>query len=248
MRNIWTIAKREYKLYFISPVAYVIAFMILLVLGIIFYVNIVSAVVQQQQGYPSIPDVQIFLNPFVTLLLFTTPAVTMRTLAEEQRMGTLELLLTSPVKDWELVVGKWLGSFLFIMSIVAVTLIYAFILNGLVSPGIDQGLLVSGYLGLALMISAFVAIGVVISSLFSNQIAAFFASVGVLLVFWLIGYPAQNSTGVGAQILQYLDLSMHYYNTFLQGIIQIQDIVYYLSMTALALFLGTVSVEIRRWR
>ena len=243
MRNIWTIAKREYKHYFISPVAYVIAFMILLILGILFYGNLLGSILQQVP-----PTVQIVLGPLVTLLLFTIPAVTMRTLAEEQRMGTLEMLLTAPVRDWELVVGKWLGALLFLLTIVLVTWLYPIVMNRIVSPGIDQGLLVSGYLGLVLLVSAMVAIGVAVSSLFTNQIAAFFAALGILLVGWMISYPAQNATGAGAEILRYLDMSEHFYNTFFQGILELKDIVYYLSLTALALFLGTVSIEVRRWR
>lgn len=243
MRNIWTIAKREYKHYFISPIAYVVAFILLLILGYIFYASLLSATFQQLA-----PTVQAVLGPLVTLLLFTTPAITMRTLAEEQRQGTLELLLTAPVRDSELVVGKWLGGFLFLLTLILVTWIYPIILNRLVSPGIDQGLLVTGYLGLVLMVAAMVAIGVAMSSLFSNQIAAFFATLGFMLLFWMIGYVGQMSSGVGASVLQYLDMSEHYYNTFFEGILELKDVIFYLSVTALALFLGTLMIENRRWR
>ena len=106
MRNIWTIASREYKLYFASPAAYLVAFMMLLILGFIFYAYIQAAMVQQ---FP--PGIEAILSPLTTILLFATPAITMRLIADEQRLGTMELLLTAPVKDWELVVGKWLGGF-----------------------------------------------------------------------------------------------------------------------------------------
>jgi ABC-2 type transport system permease protein len=243
MHNIWTIAKREYSQYFISPVAYIIAFIILLILGIIFYANILAGLAQQFA-----PDITIVLGPMVTLLLFTTPAVTMRTLADEQRMGTMELLLTAPIKDWELVVGKWLGAFLFYLSLILVTWVFPLILNRLISPGIDQGLLLAGYLGIVLMVAAMIAVGVAMSSLFTNQIAAFFATIGVLLVMWMIAYPIQQATGTGADILRYLDLSSHFYNTFYVGVVELKDVVYYLSLTALGLFLGTMSIEVRRWR
>lgn len=246
MRNIWTIAKREYKLYFGSPAAYMVAFMILLVLGLIFYVNILAGSMQQFQQ-ASAPGVQVILGPMVTLFLFATPAITMRLLAEEQRLGTLELLLTAPVRDWELVVGKWLGGFLFILTIILITWVYPIVLNRLVEPGIDQGPLLTGYVGIVLFSMALVAIGVTVSSLFSNQIAAFFATLGVYLLLWLIGMPAQAMGGGGA-LLSYLDFSEHFYNTLYQGIIELGDVIYYLSVTALALFLGTVFVEIRRWR
>ena len=243
MGNIWTIAKREYRRFFISPVAYVIAFIILIILGIIFYANVLAAVSQQFA-----PDITIVIGPLVTLLLFTTPAVTMGTIAEEQRSGTLELLLTAPVKDWELIVGKWLGAFLFYLSLILVTWIFPLILNRLISPGIDQGLMMSGYLGILLMVAAMLAIGVAVSTLFQNQIAAFFASIGVLLVLWMVSYPIQQATGTGADIVHYIDLSNHFYNTFELGIIELKDVVYFLSITALGLFLGTMSLEVRRWR
>jgi ABC-2 type transport system permease protein len=246
MRNIWTIANREYKLYFGSPAAYMVAFMILLVLGLIFYVNILAGTMQQFQQSGA-PGVQVVLGPMVTLLLFATPAITMRLLAEEQRLGTLELMLTAPVRDWELVVGKWLGGTLFLFTIILITWLFPIVLNQLVDPGIDQGPLLTGYLGIALFSMALVAVGVAISSLFSNQIAAFFATLGVYLLLWLIGMPAQ-AVGGGGAVLAYLDFSEHFYNTLYQGIIELGDIVYYLSVTALALFLGTMSVEMRRWR
>jgi len=243
MRNIWTIAKREYKLYFTTPAAYMIAFMLLLILGVIFYANILASMVQQ---FP--PGIQIVIGPLVTLLLFATPAVTMRLLAEEQRLGTMELLLTAPLRDWELVVGKWLGGFLFLLTLIAITWLYPLLLNQLVSPGIDQGPMLSGYLGVILFASSLVAIGVAVSSLFSNQIAVFFTTLGIFLLLWLISMPSQAMGAVSGGLLRYLDFSEHYYNTFYVGVIDTSDIIYYLSITALALFLGTVSLETRRWR
>jgi len=243
MRNVWTIAVRELKYYFGSPAAYLVAFLFMLVLGIIFYANIVAAILNQFA-----PGVQLVLGPMVTLLLFATPAITTRLLADEQRLGTMELLLTAPVRDWELVVGKWLGGLLFMMFIIALTWLYPIILNQIIDPGIDQGVLISGYLGLLLLTATLVAIGVMISSLFSNQIAVFFATLGVFMLLWLIGLPNQAAGGVGNELLRYLDFSEHYYNTFYQGIIDLSDMVYYLGLTTLALFFGAVSVESRRWR
>ncbi|MCJ7708274.1 MAG: ABC transporter permease, partial [Anaerolineales bacterium] len=172
MRNVWIIAGREFRLYFISPVAYTVAAMVLLILGGIFAVNIYYGVVSGQVN----PDGRMVMGPLVTILLFATPALTMRAVADEQRMGTIELLLTSPVRDWEMVVGKWLGAMGFMLLIVAVTWVYPLILNRLTSPGIDQGTLVSAYLGLVVMVGAMVAIGILISSLFSNPVPAFFVT------------------------------------------------------------------------
>jgi ABC-2 type transport system permease protein len=242
MRNIWIIARREYKLYFSTPMAYLVAFLYLLVLGLIFHTTLVQSLYQQYT-----PGIEIVISPMVTLILFVTPAITMRLLAAEQGSGTIELLLTAPVRDWELILGKWLAGFLFMLTLLAATWVYPIILNRLVDPGIEQGTLISGYLGLALISASLIAIGVAVSSLFQNQNAAFFATLGVFLLFWLIGIPAEAS-GSGGQILSYLDIRSHFFNNFYRGVIDLSDIVYYLSLTSLALFLGSVSIETRRWR
>ena len=243
MRNIWIIARKEYKGYFISPVAYAVAFLIFLILGYIFFSGILFASSQQQY----VPDVTIVLSPMIFIFLFTVPALTMRSIADERKSGTMELLLTAPVRDWELVVGKWLGGYLFVLTIVLVTWIYPIILNRLIQPGLDQGLMLTGYLGVALATAAFVAVGVVVSSLFSNQIAAFFTTLGILLLLWIISNPAQALGPNGGAILSYLSLSDHFYNTFNVGVIELQDVIYYLSLTTLSLFLGSISVQVRRW-
>jgi ABC-2 type transport system permease protein len=171
----------------------------------------------------------------------------MNLLAEEQRMGTIELLLTAPVRDWELVVGKWLGGFLFLLTLLAVTLVYPLILNFLVEPGIDMMLLLSGYLGLILFCSSLIAVGVTISSFFSNPVATFFLTLAIFLFLWIIGFLGQVSPA-GNEVLTYLDLRAHYTETFLMGIVDMRDIVYYVSLTVLSLFLGSVFTEARRWR
>ncbi len=245
MRTLWIIARREYTRYFTTPAAYLVAFLFLLVLGIIFYANVEASLMQafMMPGYA--PGVEIIVSPMTTLLLFVIPALTMRLLAEEQRMGTIELLLTAPVRDVELVVGKWLGSFLFMLSLILLTLIYPLVLNHLVDPGIDWGVAITGFLGLALMAAALTALGTAISALFSNQIAAFVATLTLFLVLWLLGFPGH---GMGNSIWQYLDFSQHFYNTLARGVLDLRDVVYYLSVAALGLFAGTVIVETRRWR
>jgi ABC-2 type transport system permease protein len=246
MRNVWIIARREYKHYFVSPIAYAVIFFFLLILGLLFYLNLRQAILQSayQQSYA--PSVQIVIGPMVTLLLFVMPAITMRSIAEEKHMGTIELLLTAPVKDWELMVGKWLGAFLFMLSLLAITWIYPIVLNFLVKPGIDQGILITGYLGLALMVSSLTAIGVFISSLFNNQIVAFFANLILVLALIFLSQLSTTTSSLGSQIATYLDYGNHFFNYFIQGTIDLSDIVYYLSVTSLALFLGTISLDIRR--
>jgi ABC-2 type transport system permease protein len=243
MRNIWTIAKRELRQYFNSPIAYAVMFLVMLVQGLIFYVNFYFSSMQQY-----VPDIKMVLSPMVTIFLFTTPAITMRLLADEQKSGTLEVLMTKPIRDWELIVGKWLGAMLFYLMIIVFTWVYPLILSFTVKPGIDLGLVLAGYLGMILMVASFLAIGVFASSLFSNQIAVFFTTLGILLLFWLIDYPGQAFGGAAGSVMQYLGLTGHFFNSFYNGVIEVKDLVYFLSMTIFALFLGSASIESRRWR
>jgi ABC-2 type transport system permease protein len=250
MRNIWTIAKREYNHYFVSPIAYVVAFMLLLTIGIIFAINVLYFIQNAFQSFGQTPDVSSLTGAFAFLLVLSVPALTMRLISDEARMGTLELLLTAPLRDFELVAGKWLGAFLFIMSILGITLIYPLVLNFvLVDPGIDQQLMLSSYLGVILVAAAFLALGVGISALFTNQIAAFFVTLSVFVfLWWLIGFPASVLQGSASAAFQYLDMKTHFYNALNSGRINLADLVYFASLIALGLFIGTTAVETRRWR
>jgi len=247
MRNIWTIARREYEHYFNTAIGYAVAFMILLVLGIIFTLIIRSSIDSALQSFGSTPDVTPLTGNIAFLLVFTVPALTMRLVSDETRMGTMELLLTAPIRDWELIVGKWLGAFLFLLTVFAITLVFPIILNSLITPGLDQRQVLTAYLGVILVAAAFLGIGVGISAVFSNQIAAFFVTLGVLIVlWWLIGFPA-DIFPVGGDVFRYLDMKTHFYDSLNVGIINLSDIVYYLSLTVLGLFVGTTAVEMRRW-
>jgi ABC-2 type transport system permease protein len=179
--------------------------------------------------------------------VLTIPALTMRLISDENRMGTMELLLTAPVRDWELIVGKWLGGFLFILTIILVSLIYPLILNSLESPGIDQTQMLIAYLGVILIAASFLALGVGISALFTNQIAALFVTLLVFIVlWWMISFMAQYVTG-GAEFFNYLNMQHHFYDSMNNGVINLSDIAYSLSLIALGLFTGTAAVEARRW-
>jgi ABC-2 type transport system permease protein len=247
MRNIWTIARREYDNYFNSPLAYVVAFSILLPLGI--YFSLIMFVTSQQamMGGPA-PESAPINWLFVFLLIFLSPALTMRLLSDEARMGTLELLLTAPVRDFELVAGKWLGAFLFVLSLAAVTLVFPIIINNFVTPSIDWMVVLSSYLGLILVCAALLSLGTGISAVFTNQFAAFFVTLGLFFFLWfMVGLPA-NYLEQGGDVLNYLSLSTHFSQSMNNGTINLGDISYYLSLTALGLFVGTTAIEIRRWR
>jgi len=247
MTNIWTIAKRELNNYFNSPLAYVVAFAILLPLGI--YFSLIMWVSSQQAFMGGPPPESTPINwLFVFLMIFLSPALTMRLLSDEARMGTLELLLTAPIRDFELVAGKWLGAFLFILELAALTLIFPIIMNNFVTPGIDWKVIISSYIGLILVCAALLSLGTGISALFTNQFAAFFVTLGLFFFLWfMISLPA-SYLQEGGDVLNYLSLSDHFSQYMNNGTINLGDIVYYLSLTALGLFVGTTAVEIRRWR
>jgi ABC-2 type transport system permease protein len=247
MRNIWTIAKREYDTYFNSPLAYVVALSILLPIGIYFALIIWVSAEQAFMGGGA-PESTPLTWLFVFLMIFLSPALTMRLLSDEARMGTLELLLTAPVRDFELVTGKWLGAMMFVLSLALITLFFPIVLNNLVSPGIDWLKVLSSYLGLILVCSALLAIGVGISAIFTNQFAAYFTTLGLFFFLWfMVNLPAGYLQESG-EVLNYLSLSTHFSQTMNIGTINLGDLVYYLSLTALGLFIGTTAVEIRRWR
>ncbi len=247
MKNIWTIAKREYENYFNSPLAYAVALAIFLPIGIYFAIIMFFSSQQAMMG-GSAPDNGSTTWLFVFLLVFLAPALTMRLISDEARMGTLELLLTAPVRDFELVAGKWLGAFLFVLTLAAFTLVFPIILDNYVEPGIDLKMLLSAYLGVTLVSAALLALGVGISALFTNQFAAFFTTLGLFFFLWfMISIPA-NVLSTGGDVFNYLSLSTHFSDTMNRGTINLGDIVYYLSLTALGLFTGTTAIEIRRWR
>ena len=247
MRNIWTIAKREYDNYFNGPLAYVVAFAILFPLGVYFALIMYFSAQSAGMGGPA-PESAPINWLFVFLMIFLSPALTMRLLSDEARMGTLELLLTAPIRDFELVAGKWLGAFMFVLSLAAITLVFPIIMNNFVEPGIDWRVMISSYIGLILVCSALLVLGVGISAIFTNQFAAFFTTLGLFFFLWfMISLPA-GILQQGGDVFNYLSLSTHFSQSMNSGTINLGDIVYYVSLTALGLFVGSTAIEIRRWR
>lgn len=243
MKNIWTIAKREYDNYFNGPLAYVVMLAILLPMGI--YFSLILFFNSQQFG--GAPDIGPVNGLFAFLMIFLAPALTMRLLSDEARMGTLELLLTAPVRDSELVIGKWLGAMLFIVTLLVVTLVYPLVLNNFVDPHIDWGVVVSSYIGLILLCGTMLALGVGISAIFTNQFAAFFVTLGLLFfLYFMIGLPAGLLPQSG-QVFNYLSIQSPF-DQMNSGTITLGGIVYYLSLILFGLFTGTTAIEIRRWR
>ena len=244
MRNIWIIAKKEYTSFFYSPIAYVVGVVVFLVMGIYFTYDLNLAI-----QYEYTPEFTYILDILVFPLIFlVAPVLTMRTITDENRTGTLELMLTAPVKDHELIIGKWLGTWMLFLSIIVLTWVFPIALNFLIEPGIDFAKLVANYIGVSLMAAALTAVGVAVSSMFKNTIASLVASLGVVLVLWLAAAPAQFLGGTAATVFENLSITQHYFNGFRAGVIDLLDTSYYISLTVLALFLGTRSIESKRWR
>jgi ABC-2 type transport system permease protein len=243
MRNALTIARREFRHYFVSPIAYAVAIFLFVILGILFYDRVTFYMLTGQAP----PDGRVVMGWLAFFLVWTAPFLTMRLIADETASGTIELLLTAPIRDWELVLGKWLGALGFVGLLLAVTWIYPIILHRMTTPGIDQAVLLVAYLGVALMTGAVLAIGVLVSAFFRNSVAAGFATLAVVLVLWVISSLASGYGGVN-EVVRYLSFSDHFFDNLYQGVLDLSDILYYLSLTGLALFAASQVVESRRWR
>ena len=241
MQNILVIAKREINSYFASPIAYVAVAVYLVLAGFIFVFN-----VNAMATYGAPVSMQGQFGTMVFLWLIFAPPLTMRLLAEEQRMGTLELLLTSPVRDWEVVLGKFLGSLAIMALTIILTFAYGLILR--VNGNADVGPMAAGYLGLFLTGASLMSIGVMASAMTQNQVIAALLSFVTTLILWIISATGQLMSNLTAsQIFTQLDFFEHT-NNFWRGIVDTNDMVYFVSLIALALFIATRVLETRRWR
>jgi len=237
MRNVLYIAAKELRSYFVSPVAYIIVAFWLVAMGFFFWLSISSF------GEASLTNV---FNVVIVLLLLVAPALTMRLLSEETRTGTLELLLTAPVKDWSVVVGKFLGAFVLYIAMMALTLLYPVMLL-LFGGNPDWGPIWSGYIGVLLLGMAFLSVGLFASSLSSNQMVSAVIAFVILLILYLISQVVGSvGAGVGT-VLSQLSLYDHF-TSFPQGLIDPKDVVFYLTFTGVVLFITVQVVEGRRYR
>lgn len=236
MTRVFLIAYRELKSYFCSWMAYLVIGGFLAISGFIFFV-IVTGNHQASMRWS-------FHNMAVTLL-FVCPILTMRLLAEERRSGTLEVLLTSPVTDAQVVLGKFLGAVGLLAVLVAATIHFPLILAQFGSP--DPGPLFTGYLGLLLVGASFMAVGVLASSLTESQVVAGFLSFGGLLALWIIGWAASQPGSAIGHVLEQLSLLNHF-DDLAKGVVDSKDIVFYLSFMAVCLFGAVRALESRKWR
>ena len=237
MSNTLAIALKETKSYFSTPTAYVVGAMYLALTGIFFVSEITRPFAEA-----SVRGVIQWSSLFT---VFLAPLLTMRLLAEEQKLGTLELLLTAPVRDWEIVLGKYLAALATLVVTIAFTLFYVLLLLIFGQP--DVGPIASAYVGLLLYGAAALAIGLMASSLSSNQIVAAVVGIGVLLMLQFIDRVSIIVEGLGSQVLSGLSMSAHF-SDFTRGVYDTSHIVYYLSLSTVFLFLTVRSLETRRWR
>ena len=254
MNNVLAIAHKELKSYFSTPIAYIVIGFFALLFGYFFYVMLVIFNQQSLQlgGLEGGGNVDInqqlirplFLNASV-ILLFVLPLVTMRTYSEEKRSGTIELLLTSPVTDVEIILGKFLGALTLYAAMLAITVIHVGLLFSYGNP--EWKVVVMGYLGLLLMGGCFISVGLLISSLTKNQIVSGMVTFAVFLLLWVINWPASFAGPQMQNILNYLSITDHF-DDFTKGILDTKHLVYYFSVMAFGLFLTARSVDTERWK
>ena len=245
MRIVRAVAWKEIQIYFLSPTAYIVALIFLFLTGVLFVWDL-------GDPFPEASLDTFFLGPpgFITtgtilVLVLLAPVLTMRLLAEEQKLGTIELLLTSPVRDWEIIIGKYIASLVFFLALVVMSGFYVILLFVYASP--DPGPIYAGYLGLVLYGAAALAVGILASTLTSNQIVAAVVAVGILLGLFYADEAFQAVGGVAGDIIGEIGMTTHFYD-FARGVIDTKHIVYYLSVIGFFLFLSVRALESRRWR
>jgi ABC-2 type transport system permease protein len=254
MRNIAAIAQKELRSYFASPIAYIVIGLFALLYGY-FYVVMLQYFVRagmnlgqgaQQQVMNINQDLlRPVLQNVTVLLLFLMPAMTMRTYSEERRSGTIELLLTSPLSDFQIIMGKFLGALGLYALMLAVTLVHVGVLFIYGSP--EWKPIVTSYFGLLLLGGSFLSVGLFVSTLTTNQIVAYIVTFSVFLMLWIISWIGSFSTGVFTDVTAYLSIIEHF-DDFGKGVIDTTHVIYYLSLITFGLFLTAKSVDTERWR
>jgi len=253
MSNILAIAQKELKSYFASPIAYIVIGVFALLYGFFYFIMLqyfMRVSLQAMAGGGQAVNInEMMLRPMLqnvtVIVLFVLPMVTMRTYSEEKRSGTIELLLTSPLTDFQIIMGKFLGALALYGAMLAITLIHIAILFIYGNP--EWKPLVTAYLGLLLLGSCFIAMGLFVASLTKNQVVAGVVTFGLALFLWVISWLSSFSTGTIGTLATYLSLIDHF-DDFSKGVIDTTHLAYYLSFITFGLFLTAKSVDSERWR
>jgi ABC-2 type transport system permease protein len=254
MRNTLIIFQKELKSYFASPIAYLLMAFFAVIFGFFFYSAtrffVLQGMQMQMMGRSMPMDVNEYvIRPLLSnasvIGLFLIPMITMRLYAEEKRSGTIELLMTSPVRDMEIVLGKWLAALVMYICVLGVSAVNMGLLFAFGKP--DWKPILVGYLGLILQGGCLLAIGTFISTTTRNQIIAGGATFGVCLLLWVLDWVSSYETSAWAKVISYLSVVTHF-EPFSKGVLDTKDILFYLSMIFFGLFLTARSVESLRWR
>ena len=253
MKNIWIICRKELKSYFASPIAYLLITVFAVIFGYFFWMAVnyfvrmgLESQMSGRMQPMSVNEMVIgpLLSNMSVIVLFLIPMMTMRLFAEEKNRGTIELLLTSPIRDWELVLGKWLGAVIMFLVVIGVSCINIALLFAYGKP--DWKPILAGLLGLILQGAAILAIGTFISTTTKNQIIAGSVTFAVVLLLWVLSW-LNFEQATWAKVLAYCSVLSHG-ESFTRGVIELKDVVYFVSVIFLALFLTDRSIESLRWR
>lgn len=255
MFRFYPVFKKELRSYFNSQIAYVIIIVFLLLSGFMFHLIFSQYSVISLQAVRN-PFFKQFLNPtegiwrplvsnFCFILMVIIPMITMRLFAEEKRSGTIELLLSYPLKDGDIIAGKYFSALVVLFSMIIFTLVYALFMWKIAQ--IDIGALISGYFGIMLFGASFMAMGLWISSLTNNQVVASTITFGCSLFFWLIGFVVTILPPMLGKIISQISIIEHF-SSFSKGVLNIYDLVYYVLFIIFFLFLTSKSLEARNWR
>jgi ABC-2 type transport system permease protein len=254
MRNIWIIWRKELNSYFVSPIAYLLLTMFALIFGFFFWNSlgyfVLMGMEEQMRGQAMPMNInEQIIRPLLSnasvIGLFFIPMITMRLFAEEKRTGTIELLATSPIRDIEIILGKWLAALTLYASMLLFTALNFAFLFKYGNP--DWKPLAIGYLGLLLQAGGLLAIGTFISTLTRNQIIAGAATFGVCLLLWVLEWVSGYETATWAQVLAYMSVITHF-ESFAKGVLDSKDAIFYVTVIFLGLFFTTRSMESLRWR
>jgi len=259
MRSFYAIYRKEMGHYFVSPIAYVFiglflilcAFFFNLILGDIIQRSFEMEMQSMRYGMPPEMDVpgvvmRSFFGILSTLILFITPILTMGVFAEERKRGTIELLMTSPVKESEIVLGKFFASLTLFTIMLLPTASYMVFMYFRSEPRPPWTMLLAGYAGVLLLGGSLLAIGTFISSLTENQIISAILTFAAILMIWVLNFGS-NATGATGEVLSYLSV-IHHYEDFTRGVVDTSSLIYYVSFIFLFIFLTVRSVDSMRWR
>jgi ABC-2 type transport system permease protein len=254
MRNAWIICRKELGSYFSSPVAYILLTMFGLICGFFFWnflaLFVVEGMEMQMRGQSSPMNlneqvIRPLLSNAAVIGLFFIPMITMRLFAEEKRTGTIELLATSPIRDIEVILGKWFAALILYSCLLLFTALNFAFLFKYGNP--DWKPLLIGYLGLLLQAGGLLAIGTFISTLTKNQIIAGTVTFGVELLLWVCGWVSGYETAAWAKVLSYMSVITHF-ESFGRGVLDSKDLIFYITVIFLGLFFTARSLESLRWR